>query len=41
MPTLPLLSGTCLTSQSMVSHASVAWSTLVLLSGPRSGRVIT
>lgn len=41
MPTLPLDSLTFLTSQSMVSHASVAWSTSLGLSGPRNGRVIT
>ena len=41
MPTLPLLSGTFFTNQSMVSQASVEWSTLVLFNGPRSGRVIT
>ncbi len=41
MPTLPLDSLTFFTSQSMVSQASVAWSTSLELSGPRSGRVIT
>ena len=41
MPTRPLLSGTCLTSQSMVSQASVLWSMPLSLSGPRGGRVIT
>jgi hypothetical protein len=41
MPTLPLLSGTFLTSQSIVSHASVDSSTMVEFSGPISGRFIT
>ena len=41
LATLPLLSGTFFTSQSMVSHASVTLSTLVWFSGPRTGRVIT
>ncbi len=41
MPTLPLLSGRCLTSQSMVSKASVVSSVVVAFSGPRGGRVIT
>jgi len=41
MPTRPLDSGTCFTSHSMVSQASVAWSTLVWFSGPISGRVAT
>ena len=41
MPTLPLLSGVFLTSQSMVSQASVVSSVAVGLSRPRGGRVIT
>ncbi len=41
MPTLPFDSGRFFTSQSMVSQASVAWSTRVPLSSPLSGRVIT
>ena len=41
VPTRPLDSGTFLTSQSIVSQVSVAWSTSVGLSGPRSGRFIT
>src|SRR3954469_23348864 len=41
VPTRPFDSGTFFTSQSMVSYASVAWSVLVWLSGPISGRVIT
>ena len=41
MPTLPLVSGVCFTSQSMVSQASVVSSVDVGLSGPRGGRVIT
>ncbi len=40
-PTLPLLSGTCFTSQSIVSYASVASSTWVWFSGPMIGRVMT
>ena len=41
VPTRPFDSGTFLTSQSIVSQVSVAWSTLLGLSGPRSGRLIT
>ncbi len=41
MPTLPLLSGVFLTSQSTVSKVSVAWSTGVGFCGPESGRFIT
>ena len=43
MPTRPLLSGrfALFTSQSIVSYASVVWSTLVALSGPITGRVTT
>ena len=41
MPTRPLLSGVFLTSQSIVSHASVVSSVLVAFSGPRGGRVIS
>ena len=41
MPTLPFVSGTFFTSQSIVSQVSVAWSTAVGFSGPRSGRFIT
>ncbi len=37
-PTLPLVSGIFLTSQSMVSQVSVDSSTPVGLSGPRNGR---
>jgi hypothetical protein len=41
MPTLPFVSGTFFTSQSMVSQASVPLSVWLELSGPRTGRVIT
>jgi hypothetical protein len=41
MPTFPFDSATCFTSHSTVSQVSVAWSTAVGLSGPRSGRFIT
>ena len=38
MPTLPLVSGTFFTSQSMVSQASVVSSVVEAFSGPRGGR---
>ena len=41
IPTLPFDSGTFFTSQSIVSYASVEWSTVLALSGPFSGRVTT
>ncbi len=41
MPTLPLDSGVCLTSQSMVSQASVTSSVVEVLNGPRTWRVIS
>ena len=41
MPTFPFDSGTFLTSQSIVSHVSVAWSTGVGFCGPWSGRFMT
>ena len=41
MPTLPFDSGTFFTSQSIVSHVSVAWSTGVGFCGPWRGRFMT
>src|SRR5439155_20894001 len=41
MPILPLDSGTFFTSHSIVSYASVEWSTMVALSGHLNGRAIT
>ncbi len=40
-PTLPFVSGTFFTSQSIVSYVSVASSTFVGFSGPTSGRFMT
>src|SRR5215203_1287983 len=39
-PTLPVFPGTCLTSQSIVSHASVVSSVAVALYAPRGTRYI-